>query len=122
MDRKELIQRYAAGERDFREVDLSGAVWDKWENPIGAPDLSGINLSRAKLRKSRLVGINFSDAKFIHADLIDAKLSCANLSRADLSSANLINADLIRANLSCANLRDSDTENIYTIVISHFIG
>ncbi len=38
---KELLERYEKGERDFSRVDLngidlSGAVWDKNENPIGA--------------------------------------------------------------------------------------
>ena len=59
----------------------------------GEPSLSGVNLSRARLR-----GCNFSDV-----DLI-----ATNLSNADLSTALLENSQLIIADLTQAILRDVD--------------
>lgn len=42
MDVNELLKRYAAGERDFKGINLIGS------------SLSGINLSRANLREASL--------------------------------------------------------------------
>jgi len=42
MEADELLKRYAAGERDFRKVDLSSAN-------LSSAHLSGINLSGANL-------------------------------------------------------------------------
>jgi uncharacterized protein YjbI with pentapeptide repeats len=44
MDADEIRSRYAAGERDFRDADLSGA------------NLSGVNLSEANLNEANLIG------------------------------------------------------------------
>lgn len=46
MEADELLRRYAAGERDFRKVDLSRANLNR-ANLIGI-NLSGANLSSAK--------------------------------------------------------------------------
>ena len=72
MDTSELLRRYAAGERDFKNVSLSGAQ-------LGRACLSGIDLSRAEL-----IGANLA-----HATLRAANLSEANLNGANLSQANL---------------------------------
>ncbi len=66
--RKELLKRYAAGDRDFSGVDLSGMMI---VNHFRFIDLSGIDLSGIDLSGSNLDGINFSGAN----------LSGANLSR-----------------------------------------
>jgi hypothetical protein len=78
----ELIEKYNSSERDFHEVDLSGA------------DLSGADLREANLRDANLSG----------ADLREANLRDANLSGADLRGANLRGADLRWANLRGADL------------------
>jgi len=49
MDAKELLRRYAAGERDFHTADLSGAHLHK-------VDLSGAGLKKAILSEADLSG------------------------------------------------------------------
>jgi uncharacterized protein YjbI with pentapeptide repeats len=58
MDAEELLQRYAAGERDFSGVDLSGVnlnigkldKYDPSRNNLSGINLSGANLTRADMR------------------------------------------------------------------------
>lgn len=91
-------------------------AWNQWRNdyPDEDVDLSGANLSGAKLRNADLSGADLSRAYLTGVDLSGADLSGtglgaadlsgARLSRAELSSADLSGANLSRANLSGANL------------------
>jgi uncharacterized protein YjbI with pentapeptide repeats len=92
----QLLQRYAAGERNFRGVNLSDEIliW---------ADLRGADLRGANLRGANLNWANFSRVNLIGADLRGADLAWANLSNADLRWANLS-----EANFSAANLSDAD--------------
>lgn len=130
MDAKELLARYAAGERDFPEADLRvddfrGADLRSADlrlanlvraNFTGAnlayADLSGANLDGADLSSTlycaRLVGANLRGAKFRGANLGNASLSEANLRGADLRGANLSGADLRKATLFEALLLESN--------------
>ena len=72
MDAKELLERYAKGERKFHSVNLSE------ENLKGA-DLSGIILDNA----------NLSGADLSEAILTGAYLQSTNLTKASLTGANL---------------------------------
>ena len=102
-------------------------TWNAWreENPNIRPDLSGANLSRARLGDANLGGANLGNADLrganLHkahlnrADLSGAKLYKAKLSRADLSRAYLIRANLTRADLSGANLSDANLSRAYLI-------
>jgi uncharacterized protein YjbI with pentapeptide repeats len=124
---KELLRRYAAGERDFHDANLSGAdlrIADLSGARLSGADLREADLTDANLRTANLRTANLSGAKLGGADLTDANLSGARLSRANLSRAYLIGtklggahlaeaqffqanlsfADLGRANLSGANL------------------
>lgn len=92
----ELLQRYAAGDREFEEVRLSGA------------DLQGAILHGIDLSEAILSDANLSRADLRGADLSWADLSGANLEGADLRGAILTRADLSLANLNRANLRKSD--------------
>jgi uncharacterized protein YjbI with pentapeptide repeats len=67
MKAKELLSRYRQGERNFREVDLSG------ESLRGA-NLAGINLSGANLNKSDLRGTNFTRATLIGTQFCEASM------------------------------------------------
>ncbi|HEV3448808.1 MAG TPA: pentapeptide repeat-containing protein, partial [Gemmataceae bacterium] len=78
----ELLMRYAAGERNFPNVDLR----------------------RASLRNADLRDANFTGADFQEADLAEANLWQANLSEAILERANLKEADLAKAILNQAEL------------------
>lgn len=85
MDANEFQQQYATGERDFFQVNLSGA------------NLSGINLSDANLDSADLTGANLSEANLSNVILRLAKLIQTDLRGTDLSNANLANADLREA-------------------------
>ena len=72
MTSEELLQRYAAGERDFRGADLSRA------NLTGA-DLTGANLT----------GADLAGAYLTEADLTHVHLRGANLHRITLCGATI---------------------------------
>lgn len=114
MNVRELLKRYAAGERDFRCVDLS-AKKRRGARLVDA-DLSGADLSRANLSRTNLSGANLSGANLIGADLSAANLNRtylikANLSKANLSGADCSSAELLKANLQSANLENVNLEN-----------
>ncbi len=71
MDAEELLRRYADGERNFVEVDLSRANLSG-ANLYGADlrnaNLSGVDLSGADLRCTRMEGVNLRDANLECAD------------------------------------------------------
>ncbi len=118
---EELIERYKAGERDFRGAELPWAY-------LREADLRGADLSRAKLREVDLRGANLHGAKLRGADLrwaelpeVDlsgaylcaADLRCADLRCANLRRADLSKADLTRACLQAANLRGAKLRGVY---------
>ncbi|MFL9449626.1 pentapeptide repeat-containing protein [Tolypothrix bouteillei VB521301_2] len=98
---EELLERYAAGERNFERVDLSGA------------DLSGVDFGERMLKRiyyNRPINFSFSNlsnANLSSANLSWASMECVNLSGANLSGANLYCACLGGANLKGANLSNS---------------
>jgi uncharacterized protein YjbI with pentapeptide repeats len=98
MDRQELLERYASGERNFGDVDLRGAQLD-------GVILSGVQLRGADLGGASLNGANLWGADLTGAQLENASLSGTDLRRARLVGANLRGADLSEALLVSANLR-----------------
>lgn len=92
MNTDDLLQRYAAGERDF-----SGAK-------LGKKNLSKAHLLNINLRAAYLSGTILTEANLAHTDLDNADLLGANLQSAFLFRANLLNANLSRTNLSYASL------------------
>lgn len=100
MTLKELLEKYAAGERDFGGIMLS-------EANLSRINLSGANLSQAILSIANLSGANLSGANLSYAKMNVTRLSGANLVRANLEGAILNVANMIRANLSGANLKDA---------------
>ncbi len=110
---EELLTRYAAGERDFPEVDLRDA------NLTGA-DLRGINLSNAWLQGTDFSGADLSGAILEWADLegvemIGTNLSGANLKNACLSPASFEGANFSAADLTNVTLYASNLENALLI-------
>lgn len=93
----QLLQRYAAGERNFTGIQLIGC------NLQGA-NLEGINLSRADLMLADLSGCLLTGAKLVGANLIGAEMVKTNLREASLGGANLIGANLNHANLNGSQL------------------
>ena len=104
MSTKELLQRYADGERDFSWVDLSLKSF----NNLGSVNLSGANLSHAYLYLTDLSHADLSMVDLSWSCMDNAKLQGANLQGANLSNARLKNVKLMGANLSGANLSGAD--------------
>ena len=80
MNRKKLIDLYAAGNRDFSGVHLDGA------------NLRGVDLSRADLSKANLSKADLSGATLYRVDLYEADLSEANLRGAAVTVEQLAEA------------------------------
>ena len=93
MTRDELLSRYAAGERDFRRVNLRGV--DLSEAILTEANLAGACLARASLVRVNLTEANLTGANLFRANLTKATLFYANLSYANLSGANLYEASLV---------------------------
>jgi uncharacterized protein YjbI with pentapeptide repeats len=78
---------------------------------VGSPDLAGIDLSEAKLKRFYLGGKNLADADLAGAHLDEAVLKGAKLMRADLTKAIMPSADLTHATLTGATLDEADLTN-----------
>lgn len=102
------------GERDLTGVDLSGARLRDTRflrADLSDANLSGIDGFRAKFVSSRLVGTKFDGARLTDSDFTKADLTNASLVKADLRRAKLFRAALNGANLTGARLRGADLTN-----------
>jgi uncharacterized protein YjbI with pentapeptide repeats len=95
---EELLERYAAGERDFSNCRFWG------DNELRGANLQGIILVNSDLSEHDLSGANLSGANLSGAGLEQAGFENANLSGANLSGAFLNQAQFIGANLTGAYL------------------
>ncbi len=111
MDASELLARYAAGERDFCGIALSGA--DLSDADLCGANLSEANLTTADLTGAILCGVNLSEANLTTADLTGANLCDAYLNRAILCDAYLNGAILCNAYLEGANLNGANLSGAY---------
>lgn len=121
---KELLERYAAGERNF------SGVWIRQANLINV-DLRDINLSNSKLIEAQLIGAKLNSAILNQiylegADLTSATLCGANLTRADLSGCQLVRTNFTDANLSEAGLWDACLDGAFFVGVNlqqaHLVG
>jgi uncharacterized protein YjbI with pentapeptide repeats len=108
---KKLLERYAAGEREFSFVHLSDANFRNAS--LNGADLNHADLNGADLDGADLIQVNLSradlrGAHLVQANLTRADLGGAHLNGADLSGADLNRVDLIQANLSRADLRGAE--------------
>jgi uncharacterized protein YjbI with pentapeptide repeats len=85
MTAEELLQRYAAGERDF----------------------SGVDLENISLRGANLSEIDLSNACLVKVDLTRANLTNANLSGVSFTQVSLFGADIAGVNLTDVDLRNT---------------
>ena len=123
-----LLERYAAGERDFRgikfstrgkirnleNVNLSGTDF-RYSSLESITFFTRINLSKSDLRGLVLEQSNFEEANFSGADLSYTDLwrsdfSHANFSEANLSGAKLYEAIISFIDFSGANLSGADLD------------
>lgn len=97
----ELLDRYAAGERDFPFASLERA-------DLSDRSLSGVKLQNAECGEASFFRADLSGARLYQTELCRADLRGTNLSGGNLSGAKLHGADLTGANLSGANLFRAD--------------
>ncbi|HBB33019.1 MAG TPA: low-complexity protein [Cyanobacteria bacterium UBA8803] len=109
MQIQNFLDRYRQGERNFTQVDLSGASLRGAD--LRNINLSGANLTSANLSWASLDRANLAGAILHQADLHNAILNNSNLDRANLSRANLRKVDLRLATLRSANLTWADASN-----------
>lgn len=95
IQREELIQRYAAGERDFSGSELLGELYNV--------DLSGANLNNSRLDESY-----FERAVLKRVTMRNTRLNQSCLERADLTGADLRESDLRYARFDGADLTEAD--------------
>lgn len=101
----ELLERYAAGERNFAGVIITS---DRFCTTIERADLSDIILSGAYLYQFRLREVVLTNAKLIGVYMYGVDLQFANLRRADFTGATLAGACLECADLSFACLNGAN--------------
>lgn len=100
LERRKLLKRYAAGERDFAGIRISSSG-------LEGEDLREINLSGADLTAVNLSGVNLSYANLSGAKMLCVNLTNANLSYANLRGVDLSGADCIGTDFSNASLNDA---------------
>lgn len=114
----QLLERFAAGEKRFRDVqlkkvDLKGAKLPQID--LRGADLSNANfreadLSNADLRGACLDGADFYKAIMIRVNLDGARLTKTNLKEADLTRVSLEKASLEGAFLTKAQMSRVDLQ------------
>jgi uncharacterized protein YjbI with pentapeptide repeats len=102
MTAEELLERYAAGERDFSGIKFARSM------DLEDAEIPGINLSNSTLVRANLSGANLSKADLSGTNLGSSCLENTNLKQANLSGAILSNGSLMGANLTKANLSSAD--------------
>ena len=110
---------------DFREAQLSGAVFKIANRFWYRATLCGANFQGVDLREKDFSGLDLSGANLSNANLAEANLSGANLEEANLLGANLEGAILDRANLRNAqidNLLESRSKDYYAWEIQNQRG
>jgi uncharacterized protein YjbI with pentapeptide repeats len=91
MSVKELLNHYAAGERDFSEIKLFHITDNRALNgfELKDVDLSGANFSKGYFLNGQLERVNLSGANLSNVQIVDTSMENVNLSRANLSSSVL---------------------------------
>jgi Pentapeptide repeats (9 copies) len=98
----EILERYAAGEREFRENEF-----DFYDVTLQEVDLSGVNSSSAHIDGSYFSAIDLENVNLSGAEIRNTNFSFVNLKNANLSNAAIVNVDLREVNLDNANLKNT---------------
>jgi uncharacterized protein YjbI with pentapeptide repeats len=101
-----LLKAYGTGQREFRNINLSGQKLAG--EVLSRVDLSHANLTEANFVRANLYGANLQNADLLRAKLCGTSLKNANLTQANLQKANLQFTDFSRANLAAANFAEAD--------------
>jgi uncharacterized protein YjbI with pentapeptide repeats len=97
MDTNEFLNRYAEGERIFRNISLRGKN----------TNLRGINLPGIDIRWSTFHEVNFEEANLEEASLREISFEAVDFQRVNLKKANLRELNLQHQNFEGANLQKS---------------
>ena len=100
ISREELLQRYAAGERNFSGAKLEGML-DGID--LSGADLSGNRMAKFYLERAILKGVNLRNTR-----LTDSCLDAADMTGADLRGVRLEETSFDGANLTGVNLSGTD--------------
>lgn len=114
-----LLAKYGEGQRDFRNVQLTGAQGDRLQgqdlrninlsgSAIEKIDLRQVILKNANLNNINLAKVDLRGADLSNSSLIDANLSFSNLAEANLTQANLLRVNLFQAKLGSAILQKAE--------------
>jgi uncharacterized protein YjbI with pentapeptide repeats len=114
-----LLTKYAEGQRDFRNIQLTGAQGDRLQgqdlrninlsgSAIEKIDLRQVILKNANLDNIKLAKVDLRGADLSNSSLIDANLSFSNLAEANLTQANLLRVNLFQAKLGSAMLQKAE--------------
>jgi uncharacterized protein YjbI with pentapeptide repeats len=105
----DLLERYAAGDRNFNGIEL---IPDPQRNIYdGSGDIHGLegaDLRGISLRGANLRDVILTDADLSEADLFGACLFCAMLANTTLKGANLYAVSLVQAGCEGANFDGAD--------------
>lgn len=108
----ELLDRYDAGERDFRGLDLSGLQFHRREIGrrkiiVEGADFSGANTSKCRFSAQNLRGgifrnVDFTGAVFSETSILDCDMSFANFTEANCGESSFERVNLEGANFTNA--------------------
>lgn len=107
-------QRCYADSRDLSGHDLTGARLRETSfqrSLLKATKLTGADAYRARFVSAEMSGANLDDGIFVEADFTKADLSSASLKQADLRRTRFFRANLRGADLTGARLQGADFLN-----------
>lgn len=108
MRAKQLLKRYAAGERKFSDADLSGADLrgaDLSNAEFENSTFNGANLSRANLANTAISETDLCEASFVDTNFWGAQLTGLNMNQSDLRRAAFYYTRFHSVGLRSANLQ-----------------
>lgn len=108
----ELLDRYEAGERDFRGLDLSGLQLRRRETCrrkiiVEGADFSGANMSKCRFSTQNLHGgifrnVDFTRAVFGDTSILDCEMGFTNFTRTNIAESGFERVNLEGANFTNA--------------------
>jgi uncharacterized protein YjbI with pentapeptide repeats len=106
MDRQELKERFNSGERDFSEVDWTGA--DLHSLYLKGIILVGANLSKVDLSDALIENSNMEKVCFDGSSLLEVSFQNTNLHQANFDNSILVSAHFNKCNADDASFREAD--------------
>ena len=110
---KQLLKRYAAGERDFQLIileyaDLSGVELQSID--LRGAEFNYVNLSGINLRSCNLIAAQFWYCNFRKAQIISCELESTRFFDCDLREADMTDVNLTDTHFTRVNLQNTRTQ------------